>query len=605
MNRKTALALSILSAFSLGSSQAIASDGQQLVDQDGNVLVGYWHNWCEGDGYKGGNAPCVELADVDPQYNVVNVSFMKVYDTAAGHIPTFHLDPDIGLSEEEFKAQIAELNAQGRSVQLALGGADAHIELHSGDEQALADEIIRLVDTYGFDGLDIDLEQAAISAADNQTVIPAALRQVKDHYRDQGHNFMITMAPEFPYLQLARGDYIPYLNGLDGYYDFINPQFYNQAGDGVWVPEVGDSGTWVPQNYKDQDVFIYYIADSIINGTRGYTKIPHEKLVFGIPANPDAAGSGFVSNPNDIYKSLDSLREQGQPLRGIMTWSINWDMGTNSGGQQYDEQFVKDYGPYVHGQTPPPTDGKPSISGIGDDRTPFGSSYDKMAGVSATDAEDGDLTGDIVVSGEVNTNRVGAYPLTYSVTDSDSNTTEEVRQVTVYNTAPVINGINNETILVNSDFDPMEGVSATDAEDGDISNSAIQVSGQVNTEIVGQYTLTYQVTDAAGETTTNDRIITVTDEETGSGTWDPEAIYNTGDQVLYNGVNYTAQWWTQGDEPGTSAVWQAEDDGQIHEWSSTQTYTTDDLVTYHGQTYRAKWWSQGNVPTDGDPWTLN
>ena len=104
-----------------------------------------------------------------------------------------------------------------------------------------------------------------------------------------------------------------------------------------------------------------------------------------------------------------------------------------------------------------------------------------MAGVSATDAEDGDLTGDIVVSGEVNTNKVGAYPLTYSMTDSDSNTTEEIRQVTVYNTAPVINGINNETILVNSDFDPMEGVSATDAEDGDISSSAIQVSGQVNT----------------------------------------------------------------------------------------------------------------------------
>ncbi|WP_371833281.1 carbohydrate-binding protein [Vibrio sp.] len=57
--------------------------------------------------------------------------------------------------------------------------------------------------------------------------------------------------------------------------------------------------------------------------------------------------------------------------------------------------------------------------------------------------------------------------------------------------------------------------------------------------------------------------------------------------------------------PGTNAVWQAEDDGQIHEWSSTQTYNTDDLVTYHGQTYRAKWWSQNNIPTDGDPWTLN
>ena len=51
MNRKTALALSILSALSLGSGQAVAGDGQQLVDQDGNVLVGYWHNWCKDDGY--------------------------------------------------------------------------------------------------------------------------------------------------------------------------------------------------------------------------------------------------------------------------------------------------------------------------------------------------------------------------------------------------------------------------------------------------------------------------------------------------------------------------------------------------------------------------
>ncbi|GLT18388.1 hypothetical protein GCM10007938_21670 [Vibrio zhanjiangensis] len=601
MNRKTALALSILSALSLGSAQAIAGNGQQLVDQDGNVLVGYWHNWCDGGGYQGGNAPCVELTDVDPQYNVVNVSFMKVYDAATGHIPTFQLDPDIGMSEEEFKDQIAQLNAQGRSVQIALGGADAHIELRKGDEQALANEIIRLVDTYGFDGLDIDLEQAAITAADNATVIPTALIIVKEHYRSQGQNFMITMAPEFPYLR-SGGAYTPYLSALDGYYDFINPQFYNQGGDGVWVDEIN---TWVPQNYEDQDVFIYYIADSIVNGTRGYTQIPHEKLVFGVPANPDAAASGFVTDPNDMYKSLDSLKDQGQPLRGIMTWSINWDMGANSSGQQYNEQFVKDYGPYVHGQTPPPTDGKPSISGIGDDRTPFGSNYDKMQGVSAYDSEDGDLTGDITVTGEVDTHSVGAYPLTYSVTDSDNNTTEEIRQVTVYNTAPEINGINNETILVHSNFDPMEGVSATDAEDGDINNSDIQVSGEVNTNVVAQYTLTYQVTDAAGETTVRDRIITVTDDEAGSGTWDPEAIYNTGDQVLYKGVNYTAQWWTQGDEPGTNAVWQAEDDGLIHEWSSTQTYNTDDLVTYHGQTYRAKWWSQGNVPTDGDPWTLN
>ena len=124
---------------------------------------------------------------------------MKVYG-AVGTIPTFKLDPEIGLTEAQFIEQIGELNRQGRSVLIALGGADAHIELHNGQEQALADEIIRLVEVYGSDGLDIDLEQAAVTAADNQTVIPAALRIVKDYYREQGKNFLITMAPEFPYL---------------------------------------------------------------------------------------------------------------------------------------------------------------------------------------------------------------------------------------------------------------------------------------------------------------------------------------------------------------------------------------------------------------------
>ncbi|MBE1118735.1 chitinase, partial [Escherichia coli] len=49
-------------------------------------------------------------------------------------------------------------------------------------EQALAAEIVRLVETYGFDGLDIDLEQSAIDLADNQRVLPAALKLVREHY---------------------------------------------------------------------------------------------------------------------------------------------------------------------------------------------------------------------------------------------------------------------------------------------------------------------------------------------------------------------------------------------------------------------------------------
>lgn len=90
-----------------------------------------------------------------------------------------------------------------------------------------------MVETYGFAGIHLDLESVALTAGDNQIVIPAALKIVKDYYKKQGLNFMITMAPEFPYLRTG-GNYEPYIESLEGYYDFITPQYYNQGGDGVF-----------------------------------------------------------------------------------------------------------------------------------------------------------------------------------------------------------------------------------------------------------------------------------------------------------------------------------------------------------------------------------
>lgn len=65
-----------LSSFT--SQAAVApTSGDDMVNPQAGVVVGYWHNWCDGGGYKGGNAPCVTLEEVNPMYNVVNVSFMK------------------------------------------------------------------------------------------------------------------------------------------------------------------------------------------------------------------------------------------------------------------------------------------------------------------------------------------------------------------------------------------------------------------------------------------------------------------------------------------------------------------------------------------------
>ncbi|MDD9178395.1 MULTISPECIES: lytic polysaccharide monooxygenase [Aliivibrio] len=40
-----------------------------------------------------------------------------------------------------------------------------------------------------------------------------------------------------------------------------------------------------------------------------------------------------------------------------------------------------------------------------------------------------------------------------------------------------------------------------------------------------------------------------------SNAWQTGLIYNTGDVVSYNDKEWTAQWWTKGEEPGTTGEW--------------------------------------------------
>ncbi|EUJ52486.1 DUF5011 domain-containing protein [Listeria fleischmannii] len=156
-----------------------------------------------------------------------------------------------------------------------------------------------------------------------------------------------------------------------------------------------------------------------------------------------------------------------------------------------------------------PSNDKPVISGAVNKSIKAGTSFDPKAGVTATDTEDGNLTSAIQVSGTVNTNVPGSYPITYTVKDSDGNTTTKTITVTVTsNDKPVISGAVNKTITQGTSFDPKAGVTATDTEDGNLT-SAIQVSGTVNTNVPGSYPITYSVKDSDGNTTTKSITITV------------------------------------------------------------------------------------------------
>ncbi|PCI45438.1 MAG: hypothetical protein COB41_01660 [Proteobacteria bacterium] len=134
------------------------------------------------------------------------------------------------------------------------------------------------------------------------------------------------------------------------------------------------------------------------------------------------------------------------------------------------------------------------------------------AGSSVTDNVDVGLTA--TVTGTVNTGTVGTYTLTYNVSDAAGNAATTVTRtvnVVADTIAPVIVlvGANPMTIAKNSTFtDP--GSTVTDNVDVGL---IATVTGSVNTATVGTYTLTYNVSDAAGNAaTTVTRTVSVTDQ---------------------------------------------------------------------------------------------
>jgi hypothetical protein len=121
-------------------------------------------------------------------------------------------------------------------------------------------------------------------------------------------------------------------------------------------------------------------------------------------------------------------------------------------------------------------------------------------GWTATDNYDGEITGNVVVTGSVNHTVLGSYLLHYNVSDSSGNpAVERTRTVNMIDTTvPVIalSGATTITLEVGTPyFDP--GWTASDNYDGDISAN-IAITGTVDCDSLGTYTLRYSVSDSSG-----------------------------------------------------------------------------------------------------------
>lgn len=73
----------------------------------------------------------------------------------------------------------------------------------------------------------------------------------------------------------------------------------------------------------------------------------------------------------------------------------------------------------------------PTFSGVANTATPYGVEFNPLLGVTAFDKEDGDLTDEIVVTGEIDVFEAGEYELNYKVEDSEGLFAEAKRVITV------------------------------------------------------------------------------------------------------------------------------------------------------------------------------
>ena len=138
-------------------------------------------------------------------------------------------------------------------------------------------------------------------------------------------------------------------------------------------------------------------------------------------------------------------------------------------------------------------------------------------GYKATSRLYGDITADVKVKEPISGFYTipGTYTFTYTVEDAASNNAIPVTRVVIVvpdTTAPklIIAGADSIEVQVGTAFKVPAIVSADDLVDGDL-RGAVVTSNGVNANVVGEYTITYTVSDRSGNTATVTKYVHVID----------------------------------------------------------------------------------------------
>ncbi|MFC8433180.1 chitinase [Streptomyces sp. NPDC057253] len=289
-----------------------------------HAVTGYWQNFNNG-------ATVQKLSAVQSQYDIIAVAFADA-TTTPGAV-TFNLDSAGlgGYTVDQFKADIKAKQAAGKKVIVSVGGQNGTVSVSDSSSAAnFANSVYGLMQTYGFDGVDIDLENGL-----NATYMSQALRSLS---AKAGPSLVLTMAPQTIDMQSTSNTYFQTALNVKDILTVVNMQYYNSGS------MLGCDGKVYSQGSVD---FLTALACIQLEGG-----LSPSQVGLGLPASTSGAGSGYVS-PSVVNNALDCLTKgtgcgsfkpsRTYPdLRGAMTWSTNWDAAAGNA-------WSNAVGPHVHG----------------------------------------------------------------------------------------------------------------------------------------------------------------------------------------------------------------------------------------------------------------
>ncbi|MER7566109.1 glycoside hydrolase family 18 protein [Streptomyces sp. NPDC097941] len=313
---------SVKSGTVTGTTTASTGGGGGTVPK--HALTGYWQNFNNG-------ATVQKLSAVQSQYDIIAVAFADA-TTTPGAV-TFTLDSAGlgGYTVDQFKADIKAKQAAGKKVVVSVGGQNGTVSVSDPTSAAnFANSVYALMQTYGFDGVDIDLENGL-----NATYMSQALRSLA---AKAGSGLVLTMAPQTIDMQSTSNAYFQTALNVKDILTVVNMQYYNSGS------MLGCDGKVYSQGSVD---FLTALACIQLEGG-----LSPSQVGLGLPASTSGAGSGYVA-PSVVNNALDCLTKgtgcgsfkpsKTYPdLRGAMTWSTNWDA---SAGNAWSGTV----GPHVHG----------------------------------------------------------------------------------------------------------------------------------------------------------------------------------------------------------------------------------------------------------------